>query len=111
MADEQGAPSNQPIVSEFAGDPDMVEIVEFFVGELPKRVDALRQAASSNDTGALVTLAHQLKGAAPGYGFRDIGRVAGELEEAIRSTGSIENVRGQIEDLASLCERARSRAR
>ncbi|MFI4897275.1 MAG: Hpt domain-containing protein [Phycisphaerales bacterium JB059] len=111
MADEQGAPSNPPIVSEFAGDPDMVEIVEYFVGELPKRVDALRRAASSNDTGTLATLAHQLKGAAPGYGFSDIGRVAGELEAALRSSASIENVIGQIEDLASLCERARSKAR
>lgn len=108
MTDEQGAPSNDPIVSEFAGDPDMVEIVEYFVGELPKRVEALRRAASANDAGALATLAHQLKGAAPGYGFSDIGKVAGELEQCLRTETSIESVLGHIEDLASLCDRARS---
>lgn len=107
MPDEQDAPVDPPIVSTFADDPDMVEIVEYFVGELPKRVEAIREAASSRDAASLTTLAHQLKGAAPGYGFEAIGLVAGELEARLRSDESIESVQGQIEDLASLCERAR----
>jgi len=108
MSSEQGVPSDQPLVSEFAGDPDMVEIVEYFVEELPSRVVAIREAASTKDTTSLTTLAHQLKGAAPGYGFPDIGAAAGVLEASLRSSeGSVDQLMGQVEDLASLCERAR----
>ncbi len=108
MSNEQGTPEHQPLVSEFAGDPDMVEIVEYFVGELPSRIAAIRSAASESNVASLTTLAHQLKGAAPGYGFQSIGEAAGVLEASLRSSeGSIDRVMGQIEDLASLCERVR----
>ena len=109
MPSEQDAPSAPPIISSFADDPDMVEIVEYFVGELPKRVRAIREAASARDSASLTTLAHQLKGAAPGYGFESIGEAAGRLEARLRADEPIESVRSQIEDLASLCERASGR--
>eukprot|EP00913_Durusdinium_trenchii_P006054 g5666.t1 len=83
MSDEQGHPADEPLVSEFASDPDMIEIVEYFVEELPKRVQAIRSAATDSDVQSLRTLAHQLKGAAPGYGFAAIGDAAGVLEAAL----------------------------
>ncbi len=110
MRDEQEHPADEPLVSEFASDPDMIEIVEYFVEELPKRVQAIRSAVTDSDVQSLRTLAHQLKGAAPGYGFAAIGDAAGVLEASLRvSDGSIEGVMGQVEDLASLCQRVRVR--
>ena len=110
MSDEQGTPADQPLISEFASDPDMIEIVEYFVGELPKRVEAIRVAVTSSDVQSLTTIAHQLKGSAPGYGFTAIGEAAGVLEASLRvSDGSLEGVMGQVEDLASLCQRVRVR--
>ncbi len=109
MSDPSGGPGGDSICSKYADDPDMIEIVELFVRELPSRVDALREAFTRDNQDALRTLSHQLKGAAPGYGFPSIGEFAGRLEATLRSNGaSGEAVRGQLEDLIALCERARA---
>ena len=52
-----------PILSEFASDPDMTELVDIFVGELPERVRAIESARSERNYDIIARLAHQLKGA------------------------------------------------
>ena len=65
----QNASSRGPIFSEYANDADMAELVEGFVAELPKRIEAISSAVSQSRGTDLKRLAHQLRGAAPGYGF------------------------------------------
>lgn len=101
--------SGQPIISELGTDDDIVELVDMFVSELPKRVEAMRQAVEENDLESLKRFVHQLKGAAGGYGFPTITEGARELEQAIEPTEGIENVRQQVEALADLCQRARAK--
>ena len=67
------------IDSEFADDPDMVDIVNLFVAGLPERASSLRTAMADGRHDDLKRLAHQLKGAAGGYGFAPIPIAAGEL--------------------------------
>jgi len=74
-----------PLTSDMADDEDMAELVEQFVATVPERVGALRAASVTGDRVCLARLAHQLKGAAGGYGFPRISESAAALEAACRS--------------------------
>lgn len=81
---ENGRPmALEPIRSSFADDPEMREIVAYFVAEVPTRLLELRAAWDAGDRSRVRTIAHQIKGAAGGYGFAQIGESAAELEAAI----------------------------
>ncbi len=98
-----------PPKSTFADDPEMRELVDTFVGELPARIDALRQALVSRDASKVRLMAHQLKGAAAGYGFPSIGRAAACIDEVLRGQAKpemLDTVKASMEELLSLCDRA-----
>lgn len=104
-------PDRKPALkSELASDPEIGELVEQFVTELPERVDVLLAAYREGDTIRVRTIAHQLKGAAGGYGFPTIGDAAKQLEQCLRSGGSgaahLEQIRCGVEELVELCRRA-----
>ncbi len=93
--------------SEFADDPDMREIVEFFVNDLSTRIDAIRAAFDTDDRSRLKTLAHQLKGAAGGYGFPTIGFAAADVErELIAAEADIAAIDDKVDELLRLCRAA-----
>ncbi len=98
---------DEPLHSEFASDGDMVEIIDRFVAGLPDRVTALRAASEAGESGELKRLAHQLKGAAGGYGFATITAAAGELELALGRDADADEVRSLAARLITLCGRAR----
>jgi HPt (histidine-containing phosphotransfer) domain-containing protein len=108
-----GESNGSPIISEFARDPDMAELVELFVSELPQRVDALHRAWSDKQVQSLTTLAHQLRGASAGYGFPTIGKSAERLEldlKALNAAGpspDLSAIAQQFNDLVELCNRVR----
>lgn len=88
-------------------DPEFAELIEYFRSELPNRVRALEATAVEQDAEGLQRLAHQLKGAAPGFGFQDVGEAARKVEESLRSAEpterSIERVRAELDSLIVLC--------
>lgn len=102
--------------SEFADDPDMRELVELFVGELPERMAAVREAFGSGDAESLRRLAHQLKGAGSGYGFGPISEAAGNLERSVRvldesgSAPALEAVAAEVDELLATCTRVMEHA-
>jgi len=71
-----------PIASELVKtDPDFEDLVSDFVQGLSVRLATLQQAARGADFALLRTAAHQLKGAAGGYGYPQLTEVAGRLEQ------------------------------
>ncbi|MEZ6319242.1 MAG: Hpt domain-containing protein [Phycisphaerales bacterium] len=92
--------------SRFADDPEMGELVELFLTELPERARAIRAAAYIADREGIGRLAHKLKGAAGGYGFPTIGEAAARLELLAGRTRSIEITTEEVRDLIDLCQRA-----
>jgi HPt (histidine-containing phosphotransfer) domain-containing protein len=62
----------------------MRELVLWFLDDLGNRVQAMRGALDAHDASRLRVLAHQLAGAASGYGFDEIGDAAREVESSIR---------------------------
>lgn len=101
------AGDDAPLISQLAGDPEMEELVEFFIGDLRERMARLEAAMSDGDREALHALIHQLKGAAGGYGFPDITDAARSVEQTMLATeGELSGVSEQVEDLIALCRRA-----
>ena len=107
--DPNASSPSAPLVSTLADDPDMVDLVQFFVEEIDERVNTILTTSRANDIIGLRTIAHQLKGAGTGYGFEPISRTAGELERLIDETEALEVtdvIQQQVDDLIDLCRRA-----
>lgn len=104
----QSTDSGGVLVSELAGDADMIDLVELFVSELPQRVQALEAAIASNDVQQLARLAHQLKGAAGGYGFPAITEAARSLEQTVKSSADIRQLAAEVKAVVRLCGMARA---
>jgi signal transduction histidine kinase/CheY-like chemotaxis protein len=99
-----------PLRSDFADDPDMAEIIDSFVAGLAGRAEALREAVAEGRREEVQHLAHQLKGAAGGYGFAPITAVAAELELAAARGASVVEMGEVTARLEGLCGRARGSA-
>jgi HPt (histidine-containing phosphotransfer) domain-containing protein len=94
-----------------ADDPDMAELVQMFVADLPQRAAAVEQAWSGRRLDDLRRLAHQLRGSSASYGFEVIGDTAGQIEDQIKAMSAqppedLASVRAGVEELLSLCHRA-----
>ena len=96
------------LYSTLGGDPDLGEIVELFVDEIPDRVANIQNLLEASDWEELRRAAHQLKGAAGSYGFDPISPSAAAIEDAICQEEPEEQIRQMVEDLCSLCSRVRA---
>lgn len=101
--------SQPPLRSEFASDPDMIELVQEFVQELPSRAESLQTLLAASSYPDLRRLAHQLKGAAGGYGFSPISESAAKVEKLLIASvepSQVQELRSQVDELVGLCRRA-----
>jgi signal transduction histidine kinase/CheY-like chemotaxis protein/HPt (histidine-containing phosphotransfer) domain-containing protein len=96
----------QPLRSRFAEDPVIGGIVDDFVAGFPEKLDEIKRAFQSLDSLRLRVIAHQLKGAAGGYGFPEISDVARTIELLIDSNAAPHELQIAISTLIDLCDRA-----
>ncbi|MBN1588925.1 MAG: Hpt domain-containing protein [Pirellulales bacterium] len=97
-----------PLYSPLASDPDLSELVDLYVDEMPDRIAALQQMLDSCNWEELRRFAHQTKGAAGSYGFEPISPVAGRVEDSIRNGAPEDEIRQAVEELLAICSRARA---
>lgn len=95
------------VYSDLAADPDLNELVEMFVQEMPDRINALETQARSGDWQQLTRTAHQIKGAAGSYGFKAITPYAARLEDAARRGCPEHEILAALGELLGLCRRVR----
>ncbi len=105
-------PQHEPLFSVYENDPDMGEIIALFVGEMPDRRDDLSAAIEAGDVSKAIRIAHQLKGAAGGYGFEPLGQIAAASEHALRDLLHTTNlqvaaIRAAAAPLLDACGRVR----
>ena len=98
--------TSEALRSDFHDDPEMTPLVEGFVVRLPKRLSALEGAIREADWKRVALLSHQLKGAAGGYGFPSLTKLAEEIEAAAILSVSSVSFAKYILELGSLCQRA-----
>ncbi len=99
---------NEYLYSSLAGDPDLGEIVDLFVDEMPDRIDHLSHCLASGDLEQLRRYAHQMKGACGSYGFHQLTAPAARLENAAREQQEELAIREAVDELIQLCQRVRS---
>jgi len=95
------------VYSRLASDPDLREIVDLFVEEMPGRVATMLEQLNAADWDGLRRSSHQLRGAAGSYGFDGISPSAGKVEAAIRDGEPEQRIRETVEELVELCNRTR----
>ncbi|MEM7755749.1 MAG: Hpt domain-containing protein [Planctomycetota bacterium] len=95
-----------PIRSTYHDETAMTELLDGFVDALPHRAAAIRDALAASDADVMKTMAHQLKGAAGGYGYPDVSDAAAAIESPLRS-GEVDlnSLASKVDDLCELCER------
>jgi len=98
----------EPIYSTLADDPDLGQIVDLFVMEMPGRAASLRRHLSLSNWEELRRAAHQLKGAAGSYGFQPITPAAARVEDGVRRGLPEEQIRHAVDELVAMCESVRS---
>ena len=111
-ASERNTPSHEdqtdrsdPIVSDFADDDDMIDLIEWFAADLKKDITRVERAFEDGDIEDLKTITHQLKGSAGSYGFPTITQQAERLESCVREGASREDLEREVREFVSMCRR------
>ncbi|MCA1771341.1 MAG: response regulator [Halomonas sp.] len=95
------------LYSAYADDPDMDELVAGFVERLPQQLADLRLAADEGNSAKLQSLAHQLKGAAGGYGFMPVSEQAAAVEASAQDEGQASEMQAAMARLEHICKYVR----
>ena len=98
----------EPLYSSLGGNPDLAEIVEMFVQEMPHRIATLLDQLDASNWEELQRTVHRLKGAAGSYGFAPVTPHAAKLENALREDPSLEEIREMVDALVEMCSRLRA---
>ncbi|MCZ6794004.1 MAG: ATP-binding protein [Planctomycetota bacterium] len=93
-------------VLEAIEDPELIRLVESFLSSLPGKLGEIEKMLVSGDRVSVARSAHQLKGAAGGYGYPAMGEKADELERLAAGTGDRETMRCLVADLVALANRS-----
>ncbi len=101
-------PATSPIYSKLGRDPELSELVEMFVSEVPDRIAAILALHVAGDFVELARLAHQIKGAAGSYGFACVTPAAERLEVAAGNGEPDDSIRDALDELVAMCGRLRA---
>lgn len=97
----------EPLYSSYANEAEMEALVTRFVDGLASQIENLRRAEIDNDFPLLERLAHQLNGAAGGYGFMPVSQAAATLEKAARGATRSDEIEDAMRCLITVCARVR----
>jgi PAS domain S-box-containing protein len=70
--------------SELADDPDLRELLDSYVADLPNVVNELLELVRSNDNEGFASVLHRIKGTMGNYGFSSVSRIAQRAESHFR---------------------------
>lgn len=96
----------EPLISDFADDPDMLEIIEMFVDGLSERIDSILTAFEDRNFTSVSGIAHQLKGASGGYGYPSLSELAFEVEQLAKRNAEDGQMEAALTVLVAECRRA-----
>ncbi len=98
------------ILSKLMAKPATAKLVEKFLAGLGQRVTALHEALDAHDLPQLKILAHQLKGAAGGYGFPSLTEAAKNLEHAAANNADLKELAQAFRAISDLCTQIKTAA-
>jgi PAS domain S-box-containing protein len=101
------ADSPSVVVSLFANDPEMAEILKEFIGRLPGQFEEMQPPCAAHRHEDLQRVAHKLKGAGGCYGYPSLTETCRLLEDAARGK-DIDAETTAIESIAALIKAIQS---
>ena len=101
------ATTGEPALSSVVKNPELMQMVNEFVAELPAQVAALEEALHAGDTGAFSRGVRLLKERAGSYGFDTLSDVATVLEASLARRSPVEQLQRELDELARWCLTAR----
>ena len=107
FAAPQPTPAADPLISDFATDPDMVQLLSEFIAALPEKVSTIRRLMDEQNIQELCEAVHQLKGTGSSYGFSTLTAVASAAEALLCAGQPIDAAQQQIDALLELIRRIR----
>jgi PAS domain S-box-containing protein len=96
----------EPLISDFADDPDMLEIIEMFIDGLHERIESIQAAFNDRIFTTVSGIAHQLKGAAGGYGYPTLSELGFEVEQLAEQNAPDQQIEEALTLLIEQCHRA-----
>ena len=96
------------LYSTMGDDPDVADLVETFVDEVPNRVARIVDCLQRQDWDALGFAAHQFNGAAGSYGFTQVTPALARLESLAKGGADGAQTRQAVEEVVELCGRMRA---
>lgn len=99
---------NEVHYSVLSADPDLAELVDLFIAELPERLAQLHHLLEAGNLVDLARFAHQLKGAGGSYGFPQVTPVAADLERLARQAADEILLRNALNELIALTRQLRA---
>lgn len=108
LADEEytvkeSPPSNEDsITSLYVDDPEIMPILDGYIGRLGGQVDGMRGALADAKFVDLQRLAHKMKGSGANYGYPMLTDAAKELENAAKAQ-DVQSAAETLNKIASLC--------
>ncbi len=75
-----------PVYSSLRADPDFLDLLPFFVDDLPSLRTAMLDFAKACDYENVKGQAHRLCGTAGGYGYAGLSELAGQLEDTCKNS-------------------------
>ena len=85
--------------SAFSEDPDMREVLEEFIAELPVQVARIASLLGRGNMDDLRRACHQLKGAGGGYGFDIITTRAAAAENCLKAGDTLDRIADEVNQL------------
>jgi HPt (histidine-containing phosphotransfer) domain-containing protein len=105
------AETTEQVYSNLADDPDLAELVNLFIANLPQFLATLHEHAGHGDWQSLERASHQLKGSSGCYGFDEVSTRAARLEDACRQLLPPDEIASTLTELEQYCGRVCSRNR
>jgi CheY-like chemotaxis protein len=103
---ESARSAEDVLISDLADDPDMLPLVHEFLRQLPDRMALFDTHREPEQRSALASAAHQMKGAAGGYGYMSISELARTVERFASAGGTQAECDKAINALLSRCRAA-----
>jgi len=106
LSDTNSSAAIEPLISDFADDPDMLKIIEMFVDGLSSRIESILTAFEDRNFTTVSGIAHQLKGASGGYGYPSVSELAFDVEQLAKRSAEADQIEAALTGLVDECRRA-----